>query len=526
MPKPRRVEMEVPSFLGLNTALSFSEIDIKQSPRMLNLLPRKIGSIGNRPGTKPITVTALGAPIEVLCNLRKNGANSILATSGTTLYKYNSGTNVFDAQTMTDALNSANIDYAQFKDQAGAEVLVIADGGSLKAYDGTAVADITPAADDTPPLPANDLADINANHEPIGCLVHNTRVVIWDGSDTIWHSKVGYHDYFPETNFQRFVRENDYVVTCVSFSGALIVFLRRHVGVLFGDGYIDPPTSGDWSQDFLDTSDGCMNGKTVQTVTFPDGRQEIFYLSDNGVNSVYTIDTLSLDTSARYSTRSVTKDKINWTDLDVTKSEWESATAHFYEGQYWLIYPQDDEWKGLVYDTSSGEWYPIDNIEANSFYHDETQFYYAGDAGHLRVFDADLFSDWNESTLTTGTPINKYWYSKLMTPKLTGFDHFWDVLMIEARQFFDVSSIDIEVNTYRDQYSEAQAVATTIMVVGVTPIGVGQIHNENLTDAVNNAKRKEIFVGGQYAQLKFSNDRDEPVEIFSFIFEVRMMTKY
>lgn len=525
MPVPRNVEIEVPSFMGLNTALSFSEIDIKQSPSMLNFVPRKLGSIGNRAGTKPLTTTALPDAIEVLCNLRKDGANNILATAGTTLYKYDSG--VLTAQTMTNALNSASIDYAQFKDEDGTEVLVIADGGNLKEYNGTAVVNITPATDSAD-WPVNDLSNINTNHAPVGCLVHNTRLVIWDGSDTIFHSLAGYYDYFPLGFFQRFVRENDYVMTCVSFSGALIVLLRRHIGVLFGDGYNDPRQAGDWSQDFLDTSEGCMNARTVQTVTFPDGRQEIFYLTDNGVSSVYTLATLALDTSARYSTRSVTKDKINWGDLGVTKSEWEQAVSHFYEGQYWLIYPKGETWNGLVYDTSMGEWYPIDNIVANSFYHDENQLYYAGDAGNLRVFDADLYSDWDDSELTTGTPINNYWYSKLMTPKITGYDHFWDVLMIEAKQWFHNSSIDVEVNTYRNQYQMSQAIATTIMVVGETPIGVGQIHNVNLTDAINNAKRlrtMEYGLKGQYAQVKLSNNRDEPVEVFSFGYEIRMMTR-
>jgi hypothetical protein len=511
-------EIEISFFGGQNTAKTFSEIEGYESARMLNALPRKIGGLAKRDGTVPLTTTALLNPIKVLCNLRKDGVNNILATSGTTLYKYGAG--VLTGQTMTNALVTADIDYAQFKDDAGAEVLVIADGGNLKKYDGTAVVNITPAADDPPELPPNDLANINTNHPPIGCLVHNTRVVIWDGSDTIWHSKFGFYDYFSNLDYQRFVRENDYVVGCVSYSGALMVLMRRHIGVLFGFEL------SDWKQDFLDTSEGCLNAKTIQTVTYPNGTQEVFYLSDNGVHAIYTIDTLSLDSSARYSTKSMTKNKIDWEGLGVTKAEWAKATGYFHDSRYWLIYPKGTERLGLVFNTNDAQWYPIDNIQANSFYEDEDYFYYAGDEGHLRVFDDTLYSDWDDVAKTTGTPINWYWYSKLMTPKATGLNHFWDILMIEAKQHDVNSTLDVEVNTYRGQFTQIGAIKTAYLVVGVTKIGEAQIANTNFTDLINEAKRIRTFLSGQYAQIKLYNNRDEPMEIFGLVYEVRPQTKY
>jgi hypothetical protein len=512
--------LEISKFGGQNSAKTFSEIEIYESPKMLNSLPRKIGGLAKRDGTVPLITTPLASPIKVLCNLRKNNINSILATSGTTLYKYATG--ALTAQTMTNPLVSAEIDYAQFKDANGAEVLIIADGGSLKSYDGTAVANIPPAVNDTSG-PTNDLANINTNFPPIGCLVHHTRVVIWNGSDTIWHSKIGYHDYFPQTNFQRFVRENDYVVTCISFSGALLVMMRRHIGVLFGDGYSSTPTAGDWSQDFLDTSDGCLNGKTAQSVTYPDGKQEVFYLSDDGIHAIYTIDTIDSDQSAHYATRSVTEKQIDWKGLGVTKAEWANASAYFHEGRYWLIYPKGTEWLGLVFDTNDQQWYPIDNVKANSFYNDENYFYFAGDDGHLKVFDETLYSDWNETTKTTGTPINWYWYGKLLTPNMTGYEHFWDILMIEAKQHNVNSTIDVEVNTDFQQYSEASALKTSVMIWGVTKWGEAQWANTDLTDIVNTAKRLRVFKKGQYSQVKLSNNRDEPVEIFNMKWELREM---
>lgn len=519
------VELAVPRCGGQNTALSFSEIQLYESPKSLNGLPGQVGSNRKRPGTVPLTTTAIGSPIKVLCNLRKAGINNILASAGTTLYKYAAG--VFTGQTMTNALNSADIDTAQFKDQNGAEVLIIADGAKLKYFDDITVKEITPVANDASPLPANDLANINAKEPPIGCLVHNTRVVIWGANtDTIHHSKIGFYDYFPQTDFQRFVRENDYLVGCASFSGALLVFMRRHIGVLFGDGYASTPTAGDWSQDFLDTTDGCINAKSIQTVVYPDGREEVFYQTDMGVSAVYTIDTISMDNSARFSTRSATKNQVDWDGLGITKTEWQNATSYFVEGRYWLVLKKGAAWQGLVFDTNDQQWYPIDNIKANAFYHDENYFYFAGDDGHLKAFDPTLYSDYDDAAKTIKTPINWYWYSKLMTPKLTGFDHMWDILLIEAKQHMAKSTIDVEVNTYSGQYKQAGAIKTAILIVGLTEIGEAQIANVNLTDIINNAKPLRTFLKGQYAQVNLSNNRDEPVEVFSMKYEIRLMTRY
>lgn len=519
------VELEIPVFGGLNTAKTFSEIEMSESPRMLNNLPGKIGGLAKRAGTVPLTTAAIGA-IPTLANLRKAGNNAILAGSGTTLYKYNAAT--WTAQTMTAALNSAAFDWAQFRDATAQEVLMIADGTALKYYNGTEVKNVTPAPNDTTPTdaPANVLAARN----PIGVLVHNNRLVIWEAnSDTLFNSKVGFFDYFRQTDFQRFVKQNDFIQTCVSYAGALLVFMRYNIGVRFGDGYSAVPAADDWSQDFVDTSDGCVNPRSVQLVVYPDGREEVFYQSDKGVHAVYTIDTLSLDTSARYSTRNVTKNQIDFKALGLTKAEWQAATSYFYDQRYWLIYKKAGTYQGLVFDANTSQWYPVDNIKAQTFLNDEDYLYFAAEDGHLKVFDDELANDWNDAAKTSGSPVKWDWYSKLMTPKLTGFDHFWDILLIEARQLYGTSTVDVEVNTYRNQYQLTGAIKTEIMIIGVSQIGEAQIANQNLTDFVNNAKRLRTCdsgLRGQYAQIHLSNHRSEKVEIYNIKYEVRMMTKY
>lgn len=519
--------LEIGPFLGQNTAVQFSQIGMNQSPRMVNLLPGMVGSLRHRPGTKLVTQTPRAGGLKRLFPYRKANVINLVASGGTTLYKYNSGTLAWDAQTMTNALVTDNINAVQYRDENANEVLVIADGGILKKYDGTAVANITPAADDTSPLPANALATINTSNPAVGITTHNNRLVIWPANkDLIFHSKPGFYDYFPLTNYQRFVRNNDYIQTCISFGSSLLVFMRRSIGVLFGDGYEPTPTESDWAQDFLDTTDGCVNPRSVQVVVFPNGNEEVFYQTDRGVSSVMQAETESLDNSTRMATRSVTADKINWDSLDVTNEEWASAVSCFTGGKYWLIYTKGGVYQGLVYDAQINEWFPINNVLAADFYADENGHRFIGTDGHLKIFDDNIHRDYTNYAMTIGPAVSWEWYSKLMNPVMTGYDHLWDILMIEAKQWNQVSSIDVEVNGYKGQTLYPSVLKTEIFIVGVSEIGESQIANTDLTDIINNAKRLRIFLKSQYVQIKLSSNRGEPVELYQIRFEVRPQLTY
>lgn len=522
------VTMSINNFYGQNTATQFSQIETNQSPNMVNLLPSKTGGLNNRPGTVPITVTAASNPLARMFPYRAAATDNIVASGGTILYKYNPGTFLWAAQTMTNALNTPNINAAQYRSDAAAEVLVIADGATLKSYNGTAVVNITPAANDASPLPANGLGtNINTTNPAIGVTVHNNRVVVWPANkDIIFHSKPGFFDYFPITNFQRFVRNNDFVQTCISFGSALLVFMRKSVGVLFGDGYSATPLSTDWTQDFLDTTDGCVNPRSVQIVVFPNGEEQVFYQTDRGVSAVLNVNTKSLDNSTAFATRDVTKNKIDWLSLGITQIEWQAARAYYTNGFYWLVFNKGAALQGLVYNANNDQWYPINNVDANDFYADANSFYFVGPQGHLKIFNPAIYFDYADKAQTTGPAVSWYWYSKLLNPQLTGFNHLWDILMIEAQQFAETATITVEVNVYNRTRVLPQAIKTEIMIIGVSIIGQAQIANNNLTDIINNAKRLRIFLKGQYAQLKLSSDRGEPVGLYNIEFEVRPQVTY
>lgn len=522
--------IQISNFQGLNNAVQFSQISNGQSPDLENLIPGRVGGLRHRPGTVPLTTTPRAGGLKRIFPYRAAGTNNIVATGGTTLYKYDSVNKDWDAQTMTNALVTDDVNAVQYRDDNMNEVLVIADGGPLKQYNGTAVTNIVPAASDADPLPANDLTTINTDFPPIGVTIHNNRLVIWsEDSDTIHHSKPGFFDYFPQTSFQRFVNNNDYVQTCISFGSSLIVFMRHHVAALFGDGYSETPSEGDWTQDFLDTTEGCINPRSVQVVVFPDTHEEVFYQTDNGVSAVFNIDTKSLDNSTRISTRSWTDKKVNWRELGITRAEWESAVSYFREGKYWLVFKEGAEWTGLVFDTNNGEWYPIRNVKAADFYGDAEYFYFIGEDGHLKVFDDTTHKDWDDAAKSSGDNVEWYWYSKLLTPGVTGLNHLWDILMIECQQFFETSVIDVAVNTNRRSGSSSNIdsqLQSQIMIVGQSIIGQATIANLLLTDFITVARELRVFIRGQYAQIKLSSSRGEPVELYNITLDVRPQGRY
>lgn len=518
-------DISIEDFYGLNNSVQFSQIDIRQSPSLLNLIPSRIKGLRHRAGTYPVSLTPRAGGLVRLFPYYTAGLTDLVATGGTTLYKYDTVNKDWDAQTMTVPLVTADLNATQFRDEDGNEVLVIADGGDLKYYNGTAVNDVTPATNDPSPLPANDLATINTDFPPVGITTHTNRLVIWSAdSDTIHHSKPGFYDYFPETSFQRFVNEADTIQTCISFGSSLLVFMRRHVGVLFGDGYSEVPQSTDWSQDFLDTQEGCCNPRSVRVVTFPDMHEETFYQTDRGVSAVINVDTKSLDNSTRIATLSRTENKVDWTQLGITRDQWENAISYVQDGKYWLVFEKGAGYAGLVFDTDNYEWYPIENVEATDFYGDSTGYYFIGEDGYLKIFDDNVHFDYTDPAKTTGPPVRWYWYSKLLSPGTTGYDHLWDILMVVCQQFTKTSTIDVAVNTNRQggsNISVDNVLQSEIMIIGQSVIGLGVIANQLLTDFITVEERLDVFISGKYAQIKLFSDRGDPVELYKVVMELR-----
>lgn len=506
--------LETAGFGGLNTALQFSQIPREQSPSMKNAYMPKIGAIGKRPGTIPVSNT-LAANIQHLTVYRTTASEDILASSGTTLYKYN-GTDTLTAQTMTNALVTADIYTVAFTDINNVSILFITDGGSVKQYNGTAVANITPAANDASPNPPNDLVNINAKN-PIYCWVYSSHVFITDGKDIVWYSKRYYYDYFPSVQYERWVRENDYITgPGIGFNNVCLIPMRRGWGMLTGST-VD---NFDGNQ-FINTANGNIAPRSIQKITYPDGGQTIAYLSDDGVHEIY--DTGAQDAGSRqYSTRSLMKDKIDFNAIGFTEAEKKAAVAYFDQTLYILAIKQGANNYAFVYDTRNKEWYQWTNMKVKSMVKKGDILYYAGEDKHLRKLDKTLYSDWDNAGKTSGTAVYFQRYSPALALEFSGYESYWDYYLVEAKQFTVPSTLDIKVIFSASTVELLSALKNEIFVWGASKWGEAKWANVDYSDIVNEPNELIFHKKAKYAQIVWENNRDEPTELYKDRFKGRV----
>lgn len=505
----RHVEIVVQPLLGVNTAQAPSFLQKGQWRAMKNAYQRVIESHTQRPGTIPVTGTALASAAETLTLYRAN--DKIIASSGTNLYKYDTVTGEWVA--LTGLLNQADIYDVDFTDGNTVSRKIIADKGNLKAYNDSTetVAEITAAASDPAPAPPNNLAAVNAKHPRYVWSYQSHVFIAFEKSDEVWYTKRFTNDYVPSVQYERWVQSDDYVNGCgVPFDNVQLIPMRRRWGVMTGSTFDD--FRGNL---FLNTPNGVIAPRSIARITYPNGDQTIAYLSDDGAQEIY--DTGFQDTgSRRYSTRSLMRDKIDFDAIGLTDAEKKAAVGYFDAewSLYLLAFKRGAERLVYAYDTRNSEWYPWDNIKASGFVRVGETVYYAGETKHLHKFDAELNSDWNEKAKTTGTEIDWDNITDLIALEDTGYASYLDYLTIMAKQFPVKSSIDVYVRTFASTNAYLQAVKGEIMVWGGGAWGEALWFNADFTDLAGKPVRIPIKKKSPYFQIRFRNDRDEPVELY------------
>jgi hypothetical protein len=503
------VALEPHGFDGQNTVLNPATLPLESQAQAKNAIMREIGTIGKRDGSIPVTATALGETIDHLTSYKSspNATPALIAASGTSLYKFD-GTDTLDEQTMTDALNTSDIYTVDFTNSLLTSRMIIGDGADLKGYDGTTVADITPAADDPSPAPPNGLTDINVKgHKYVWS--YSYHVFSSPGNNEVYYSKRFEYDYWPTTQFFYLVRENDYVNgPGVAFDNVLIVPMRRSWSIISGTTFDDFDASR-----FLNTSYGVIAPRSIETVTYPNGEQTIVFLSDDGAHEVFI--SVADGNSKVYATRSLMKDQIDFTLF--TDAEKATAYGKFDADNncYRLYIKSGDDQFVYVMDTRNRKWYvwthPWDVKPSIRF--DEVT-YFAGSTGHLHKYDEDLYTDWNESTQDTGTAVDFDVYGPLVAFEFSGYSSYLDYFMVEAKQWTVTATLDVSIVYGADVKVMESALKNQIFTWGVTPWGEAQWANLNYTDILNQAKRLIIKKKGFYFQRRFRNNRDEPVLIY------------
>jgi len=504
-------ELDFPVFLGLNTAMKPGGLAPGQFRALKNAIQgASIGAIKKRPGTIPVTGTPIGE-IKHLTTYKAN--DKILATSGTSLYKYDSVTGEWVS--LTGALNQADIYDVDFTDANTVSRKIIADKGALKAYDDATqtVSAITPAADDPSPGAPNVLSTLNGRGIKYVWTYSSHVFIAFEKSDEVWYSKRFYFDYFPSVQYERWVRNNDYVNGCgIAFDNAMLVPMRRNWGILLGSTFDN--FQGNL---FLNTTAGVIAPRSIAKIMYPNGAQTIAYLSDDGVHEIYDTG-FEGEGSRRYSTRSLMKNKIDFDALGLTEAEKAAAVAFFDESSslYILKFNKGSERIVYAYDTRNGEWYPWTNIKANGFVKVGDTLYYAGETGHLQKFDDELGSDCEDRDMTTKTPIDMDLYSDVIALEDTGYASYLDYLLIWAKQQASKSSIDVSINFFSGTEEYEHLVRNAYMIWGIANWGEAVWYNVNFTDLVGRPVRKPIKKKSYFFQIRMRNNRDEQVEIYRY----------
>jgi hypothetical protein len=516
-------EVEVKAFMGMNTAQNPAELPLGAQALAKNAVMREIGTIGKRDGSKPVTSSAVGNTIKHLAQYKSSTIASpdLLAAAGTTLYKFN-GTNALTAQTMTDALVTSDVYTEDFIDATLTSRLIIADTGDLKAYNGTEVKDIAPAPDDSSPAPANVLADINAKGNKY-VWVYSGHVFVSPGTNEIFYSKRYYYNYFPEVQYFYLVRENDYVNGCgIAYNNVCLIPMRRGFAMLTGSNFDNFDASS-----FLNTVNGVIAPRSVVKLTYPNGTQTVAYLSDDGVHEIF--DTGAIDTGVRqYSSRSLMAEKIDFPGVGFTEAELSAAYMEFDAEtkllKLWIT--RDTTYYCYVMDSRDGEWriwtFPWDVKPSLRFNGDS---YFAGSTGHLHKFDEDLYTDWNDSTMSTGTAVDFDVYSGLLSFEFSGHASYFDYLLIEAKQWTVTSKLDATLIYGAGSHEVPSALKNEIFVWGVSAWGEAQWANTEYTDIVNAAKNIIFKKKGKYFQVRMRNNRDEPVLVYKTKYSGRLSNK-
>ena len=362
--------------LGMNNKTEANLLDDRELVESLNCFVGP-GYIEKRYGYKTYRTNACSYLYEFF---KSNGTSDLLVVSGTTLYKDN-GTSLVSV-TMTNSLTTSNVKMITYNDRSMNDVVLVADGGTLKTYDGTEVKEVTPHAPTSPETTdpgLNDLANLTAvksiviNGERIYIAGHPTnknRVSFCHIDPGLGY---GVYDYFPATHFfDLAVDDNDEIVDLVLFRGAVIVFCKRSVWAIYGNGR----TLDDYQIIQINVPTGCIAPGSITKIG-----NSIFYLSDT---HVYALTSTEKD----YISAEIVSNNLENTLLPITLTDKAQAVGTEYENKFFLSFPDGTT---IVFDNLLANWTVFTNIKAKSFLNRAGVLYFAGTK--LFQFDKTIFND-------------------------------------------------------------------------------------------------------------------------------------
>lgn len=343
------------------------------------------GFVSKRSGFKKYNTVAIEA-IRGLQRVHKSdGTKEFLVCTDAKLYKDNNGTLSQVAFSGSLYQLAGKADFVEYKDRSINDAVLLADGGTLKVYNYTNISEITPHVNDTA-KGEDDLNDM-ANLTKFRAIEIKKDRIFAAAHPTIKNRlhfcyrdiNLGYavYDYWPAAYFFDVATDdNDEIVQLKTFRDYIIIFCKRSIWALSGDG----TALTDYNLVRINVPKGCIAPQSVQVVG-----NEIFYLSDEGVYAVFA--TSENTVSARLVSELVDP-LINAIPL----ADREKAVATYNDHQYLLSFPDGTT---FVYDTTPSllSWSVWTNIKANTFLNIDGTLYFGAEDGVVYQFDKNLYND-------------------------------------------------------------------------------------------------------------------------------------
>ncbi len=461
------------------------------------------GAVSKRHGYT--AYASLANPISQLYNFhRYTGVRELLAVSNKQLYKDANGT--FSA--ISGTLTSNDTKTVVYKSRGLQDVLLIADKGKLKVYNGTITAEATPHSPTTeeqtdPGL--NDLANLSnfraiaIKKDRIFAAAHPTvkNRVSFSHHDP----KIGFatFDYWPASFFFDVgVEDNDEIVELKVFRNALIIFCKRSIWALYGDGR----TIADYELNRINVPSGCIAPNSVQMVG-----NDLFYLSEDHVYSLYSTD-------ENYVSAKLVSENVEKTLKKQARVNKEKAVGYFYDNKYLLSFPDGT---CLVYDTILNAWTRWTNVQANSFLNVDGKLMFSTNDGKINEFKENTYND-NGAAIPfrINTKIIDFGYDvqakKLRTlwAIVKQYDNFTSTFDLRAMidRFAVISLLDNE--------GEGET-----NIAGKWDSGVWDDAVWDFAEVIQ--KELKLREKGKNFQIVISNDKvDQPLTVYGLAFEFKV----
>jgi hypothetical protein len=309
---------------------------------------------------------------------RSDGTRELLTVSNNKLFKEANG-----VISPVGSVASNKVKFMAYKGRFSEDVLLLADGGKLKRYD-TNISDIIPHEPTTDEQTEPGLNDLDLlttfrtftiKKDRIYASAHPTVKNRLSFSYIDPYLGSGVYDYFPATYFIDVASEdNDEIVELKVFRDAVIIFCKRSVWALYGDG----PDIANFELVKINVPKGCISPDSVQEVG-----NNLFYLGEDHIYSLFATD-------RNY----ISAEPVSYNVFSILKSfgvaDKEKAVGTFYDDRYYLSFPSG---LTLVYDINLKAWTTFTNLYANDFLALDGQLYFCSNDGFVYRFNEAKFTD-------------------------------------------------------------------------------------------------------------------------------------